>query len=96
LGDSLDLIVHNLLRIILVLWAVWTIIDGFTIYRRTKKANYRSLLRALKSSGVNSGGKILKTAKQDSNKDNKSEEYRLWKEKNPNSTLNDYYRTKKH
>lgn len=78
----------------IVIWALWTIVDGFTIYARTKKANYRAVLRAL---GVSTDNYVsmAPTIAKNSLKDSVSNEsYMKWRKENPSLTINDYYKRK--
>lgn len=87
---------NNLLKIIItvifILWGIWTIVDGFTIYHRTKKANYKSLLRAL---NINDDRYVIisvKPLKDSFNDNNRAKELAKWRKANPNVSINDFYK----
>lgn len=78
----------------IILWAIWTIVDGFTIYKRTKKANYRTVLNAL---DINNDSYVYNTPKESkvaSKVGAINENFATWKKTNPNSSINDFYRRK--
>lgn len=81
--------------ILLLLWGIWAIVDGFTIYFRTKKANYKAFLRALNIDESNYGDSIIKVKEHASNAQNLNEEMTEWRRLNPNASLNEFYSRKK-
>lgn len=79
-----------------VVWGIWTVVDGFTIYRRTKYANYYALLASLKVNDNDYVSKSVKMAEKPSYRDrNASKSLAEWKIKNPNQSINEYYKQNK-
>ena len=83
-----------IITIIFILWGIWTIVDGFTIYHRTKKANYKSLLKALNINNDEYIGTSYKLPNNSLNDNNTSKELMEWRKANPNASLNDFYKKK--
>lgn len=96
LGLSLGVLTleGKILGVLFLLWGVWTIIDGFTIYGRTKNANFRALLRALKLKDANTYSNLYKPARKTDNTQELSSEIKEWRIKNPKAPLNDFYKMK--
>ena len=69
----------KIIAALFLIWGVWTIIDGFTIYRRTKTANYKSFLKAININSEDDLDYTLKTAKNISNAPNLNEELIKWR-----------------
>lgn len=76
----------------IILWVLWTVVDGFTIYGRTKKSNYRAVLRALNINDESYTPKFPTKVKNTSKVGVESENLAVWKKSNPSSNINDYYR----
>jgi hypothetical protein len=79
---------------VILIWGVWTIIDGFTIYGRTKKANYRAVLRTLK---INDDSYVVRTptdTKTASKMGVGNSRLEEWRKANPNLTIKDYLNSK--
>lgn len=81
--------------ILFLFWGIWTIVDGFTIYYRTKMANYKAFLRALNMDESKYDERIIKVKEHAANAQNLSEEMTEWKKINPNTSLNEFYKRKK-
>jgi len=94
LNNNTDLLV-KIVAVVIILWGIWTVVDGFTIYHRTKKANYRALLRALNINDDSYVATSVKPVKDALNNDNRSKELAEWRKNNPNASINDFYKSKK-
>lgn len=88
-------IIIQIFAYLFIPWGIWTVIDGFTIYSRTKYANFNALKRALNKNGQNYVPKLKNEIESISNGDKKNNEFLEWKKNHPNSTINDFYKWKK-
>jgi hypothetical protein len=84
----------KIIGVLFLLWGLWTFIDGFTIYSRTKNANYKAFLRLLNVNDDINVDSIPKTTKIASNDKNLSGDIVKWRENNPNRSLNEFYKKK--
>lgn len=75
-------------------WVLWTIVDGFTIYHRTKSANYRSLLKALNIYNDNYIPQPISNPKNALKEESNSNDILEWRKANPNASINDFYKKK--
>ena len=71
------------------------IVDGFTIYRRTKFANYKTLKKTITELNNKYTSRKKQSIESDKKDINKNNEIIEWKRQNPNSTINDYYKQKR-
>lgn len=77
-----------------ILFALWTIIDGFTIYRRTKKANYKTILKTLNINYVTYVPLISNKMNSASYTKSRISNFEEWKKVNPNSSIKEYLNSK--
>ena len=74
-----------------IVWSIWTIVDGFTIYSRTKYANYNALLSVLNIKDDNYVVNEIKTKEKSLNQPRPSFKENL---NIPNQTINEMYKRK--